>query len=200
MQEQMLFRTDTMKTDKDPLACSGFFTTTGAPMTNEEEFNIEDNSDVNASDQSYMSDSSDEEEGQFKAAGDEQRYVERFNFRFGNLLQHNKIPTDMFWQDVKTGGGYSKAKWVKTTFDGVTKRFAEPPHDYDKLVSLLVNSFGVLKSIMLVMAEDQNDGRGNMYSLLQSKVKLQLYARIGFGRPPILLEDTADLKRAFERS
>lgn len=43
---------------------------------------------------------------------------------------------------------YEKRKWLKITFDGVVKRFPNPPKDLDKILELARRRFGVLDKVL----------------------------------------------------
>ena len=69
--------------------------------------------------------------------------------------------------------GYDKSRWIKATFDRETKRIAEPPREYAKLVQMFVRKFGVLRSIAsMIKADKEASQNDQQYRSISGKLKL----------------------------
>ena len=80
---------------------------------------------------------------------------EKLKFKFGKLISRSGIDVDQYIESSDIQKGYDKRRWIKATFDGETKRFAEPPGEIDKLIQLFIKKFGVLRSIRNMLQKDK---------------------------------------------
>lgn len=114
-------------------------------------FNVEENEDLNTSNESYMS-SSDDEDGNKKVyrltfsadlTREEKALLSR---RFEPYFTRRKIDAwDYFRQRTKE---YNRKEWIKLCFDGLIKRCNQVPKNLGDLIELGKNRFGVFKHIL----------------------------------------------------
>ena len=103
--------------------------------------NFEDNSDLDTSNDSYMS--SDDESNDKELNREEKAIVSR---RFQEYFNKVRVTSDEYWRNGQKN--YNRSEWIKLTFDGQTKRCKVRPSSLEDLLNLAKKRFGVLPFIL----------------------------------------------------
>ena len=125
-------------------------------------FNVEENSDLDTSNESYISDSeevSDGEEEENKNLSQHDKTLKEsckvlsreakalVGRRFSKYFDRIGVLPENYWR--QSHQEYQRSRWIKLTFDGRTKRYGQKkPKQLEDLLELVKKRFGVLKYIL----------------------------------------------------